>query len=65
MSTVAEIEAAIESLSAQEQAELMERLDERGFLRASTAAIFQMLDEEEGDSGPQWLGDEGKAASEA
>lgn len=45
MSTVGEIESAIEGLSAPEQAELMERLEERGFLRASTAALFQMLDE--------------------
>jgi hypothetical protein len=65
MSTVAEIESAIETLSAEEQAELIERLDERAFLRASTSALFQMLDKEEGDSGSQWLGDDGKTAGEA
>jgi hypothetical protein len=64
MSTVAEIESAIERLSAKEKAELMEHLEERGLLRASTAALFQMYDEEEGEGGAQWLGGDEESVSE-
>lgn len=55
MTTVADIEAAIEQLSPEDMAGLMERLEESRFLQAASGALFQMLDEEEGDDGPQWL----------
>lgn len=57
MSTVAEIEHAIESLSTVEMLDLAEWLDvQRGAIAASEA-VFQMLDDEEGEeAGTQWLG---------
>ena len=57
MSTVAEIEHAIESLSTAEILDLAEWLDvQRGDIAASEA-VFQMLDDEEGEeAGTQWLG---------
>ncbi len=57
MSTVAEIEHAIESLSTAEILDLAEWLDvQRGAIAASEA-VFQMLDDEEGEeAGTQWLG---------
>ena len=57
MSTVAEIEHAIESLSTAEMLDLAEWLDvQRGAIAASEA-VFQMLDDEEGEeAGTQWLG---------
>ncbi len=47
MSTVAEIEAAIEKLTPAEARELMAWLAERHQLAASSEALFQIYDEEE------------------
>ena len=61
MSTVTEIEAAIAKLPDQQRDELLERLSEQAFQKASSVRLFQMYDEEEaaaGDEGSQWLGDD-------
>ena len=47
MSTVAEIETAIEKLAPAEVRELMAWLDERHRLSAASESLFQMYDEEE------------------
>ena len=47
MSTVAEIEAAIEKLAAGEVSELVAWLDERYRLTAASESMFQLYDEEE------------------
>ncbi|HMP76028.1 MAG TPA: hypothetical protein PKE12_07025 [Kiritimatiellia bacterium] len=47
MTTVQEIEQAIEKLPADQYLELAEWFDERRFLLKSAESIFQMLDEEE------------------
>ncbi len=47
MSTVAEIEAAIEKLSPPEMRELVAWLKERQHLAASSKSLFQLYDEEE------------------
>ncbi len=57
MSTIAEIEQAIQQLSPTDRADLFERIDESRFLRESTRAMFQLLDdEEENDDDSQSLG---------
>ncbi|MDQ6913136.1 MAG: hypothetical protein M3128_09715 [Verrucomicrobiota bacterium] len=57
MSTVAEIEAAIEQLPTQQMLEVANWLDERRGMIATSEALFQQLDEEEGAlAGKQWLG---------
>lgn len=53
MTTVAEIEGAIEQLPAGEVTQLAEWLEEHQLLLASSAAVFSMLDAEEGE-GEQW-----------
>jgi len=56
MSSVAEIEKAIESLPTAEMLEVGEWLDARRAMIAASESVFQMLDEEEGeDAGKQWL----------
>ena len=58
MSTVAEIEAAIEQLPTRQMLEVAGWLDERRGMIASSEALFQQLDEEEGEAaGKQWLGE--------
>ena len=47
MSTVMEIEAAIEKLPFEQRRELVERLEERHILTECSDMIFQMYDEEE------------------
>lgn len=57
MSTVLEIEKAIERLPALELMELGQWLDEQRGMLAASDAVFQMLDNEEGaEAGTQWLG---------
>ena len=57
MSSVVELEKAIERLPTSEMLEVAEWLDAQRAMIASAETIFQMLDEEEGDeSGRQWLG---------
>jgi len=53
MTTVLEIEDAIERLPADEVKQLAEWLEEHQLLLASSAAVFSMLDAEEGE-GEQW-----------
>jgi len=56
MSSVAEIEKAIESLPTAEMLEVGEWLDARRAMIAASESVFQMIDEEEGeDAGKQWL----------
>lgn len=55
MSTVLEIEKAIESLSTAEMLEVGEWLDVQRGMIAASESVFQMLDEEEGEeAGKQW-----------
>ncbi len=55
MSTVLEIEKAIESLSTAEMLEIGEWLDVQRGMIAASESIFQMMDEEEGEeAGKQW-----------
>lgn len=57
MSTVLEIEKAIEGLPTREMLEVGQWIDERRSMMAASEAIFQMLDHEEGEeAGSQWLG---------
>jgi hypothetical protein len=57
MSSVLEIEKAIESLPTSEMLEVAEWLDTQRAMIAAAEATFQMLDEEEGkEAGQQWLG---------
>ena len=57
MSTVVEIEKAIESLPTSEMSEVAEWLDWQRSMLAASEGIFQMLEAEEGeDAGKQWLG---------
>ena len=58
MSTVAEIEAAIEQLPTRQMLEVAGWLDERRAMIANSEDLFQRLDEEEGEAaGKQWLGE--------
>lgn len=57
MSTVLEIEKAIESLTTSEMLEVAEWLDVQRGMIAASESTFQILDEEEGEEdGRQWLG---------
>ena len=53
MSTVAEIEKAIGDLPAEQVLELGKWFEEYQLMLASSAAVFQQLDAEEGE-GTQW-----------
>ncbi|MEK0446827.1 MAG: hypothetical protein RLZZ399_2148 [Verrucomicrobiota bacterium] len=58
MSTVAEIEAAIEQLPTQQMLEVAGWLDERRGILLASEGLFQRLDAEEGEAaGNQWLGE--------
>ena len=58
MSTVAEIEAAFEQLPTRQMLEVAGWLDERRGMIGNSEALFQQLDEEEGEAaGKQWLGE--------
>ena len=54
MTTVAEIEHAIETLPTPEVSELARWLDEYRLMLSASADVFSMLDAEEGE-GEQWL----------
>ncbi|CAN5809750.1 hypothetical protein BH11VER1_BH11VER1_03670 [soil metagenome] len=57
MSTVLEIEKAIEQLPTSQRFEVAQCLDEQRGMIGASETIFQMLDEEEGaEAGSQWLG---------
>ena len=57
MSSVVEIEKAIENLPTVEMLEVAEWLDARRAMVAASESVFQMLDDEEGETaGKQWLG---------
>lgn len=53
MSTVLEIEKAIEQLPASQLAELRDWFDEYSGMLAASASVFALYDEEEGE-GQQW-----------
>lgn len=53
MTTVAEIEHAIEELAAPEVTELVRWLEERQLMLSASSDVFAMLDAEEGE-GEQW-----------
>ncbi len=58
MSTVAEIEDAIEHLPAQEMLKVAEWLDDYRSTIVASEAMCQMLDEEDGgEAGSQWQGE--------
>jgi hypothetical protein len=58
MSTVAEIEAAIEQLPTQQMLEVACWLDERRGMITTSEALFLQLDlEEREEAGSQWLGE--------
>jgi hypothetical protein len=58
MSTVLEIEQAIEQLPTKELLEIAGWLDERTGMIVASESMFQMLDEEEdSNAGDQWLGE--------
>jgi hypothetical protein len=55
MSTVLEIEKAIEGLTTQQMLEVAEWLDVQRGMLAAAESVFQVLDEEEGEeAGNQW-----------
>jgi hypothetical protein len=58
MSTVLEIEKAIEQLPTRQQLEVAGWLEERTTMILASEGLFQSLDEEEGtNAGDQWLGE--------
>lgn len=58
MSTVAEIESALERLPTAQLLEVASWLDERRAMLSSSEDLFQRLDEEDGaDAGKQWQGE--------
>jgi len=57
MSTVAEIENAIEKLPTRQMLELAAWLDEQRAMIAASEGIFAALDAEGVDTGPQWTGE--------
>lgn len=58
MSTVLEIEQALEQLPTKELLEVAGWLEERTAMIMASESMFQMLDEEEGSEGEnQWLGE--------
>ena len=57
MSTVLEIEQAIERLPKAQMLEVAQWLDDQRSMLSASEGIFQMLDSEEGEeAGSQWLG---------
>ena len=56
MSTVAEIERAIDQLPTEQMLAVAAWLDERRAMLSASDAMFLQLDEAEGGSGDQWLG---------
>ncbi len=57
MSTVLEIEQAIERLPTSQMLEVADWLDSQRGMIAASESVFQMLDDEEGtEGGSQWLG---------
>lgn len=58
MSTVAEIEAAIEQLPAEQMLEVAAWIEEHRAMLGASESLFQQLDEAEGETaGKQWLGE--------
>jgi hypothetical protein len=58
MSTVAEIETALEQLPTEQMLAVAAWLDERRAMLSASETMFQQLDEAEGkDAGNQWLGE--------
>ena len=58
MSTIAEIETALEQLPTGEMLAVAAWLDERRAMLSASEAMFQQFDEAEGkDAGKQWLGE--------
>jgi hypothetical protein len=58
MSTVAEIETAIEQLPTEQMLAVAAWLDERRAMLSASETMFQQLDDAEGDdAGNQWLGE--------
>ena len=58
MSTIAEIESAIERLPTEQMLEVAAWLDEYRAMIAASEGMFAALDAEEGESaGRQWLGE--------
>lgn len=58
MSTVLEIEQALEQLPTKELLEVAGWLEERTSMIVASESMFQMLDDEEApNSGNQWLGE--------
>jgi hypothetical protein len=58
MSTVAEIETALEQLPTEQMLAVAAWLDERRAMLSASEIMFQQLDETEGeDAGNQWLGE--------
>jgi hypothetical protein len=53
MSTVVEIERAIEALPTEEMRKLLAWIEEKQVMMAATASMFALYDEEEGE-GQQW-----------
>ena len=57
MSTVAEIESALEQLPTEQMLAVAAWLDERRAMLSASEAMFEQLDEAEGENaGKQWLG---------
>jgi hypothetical protein len=58
MSTVAEIETALEQLPTEQMLAVAAWLDERRAMLSASETMFQELDQAEGeDAGNQWLGE--------
>ena len=58
MSTVAEIETALELLPTEQMLAVAAWLDERRAMLSASETMFQQLDEAEGaEAGNQWLGE--------
>ena len=57
MSTVAELEAAIQELPPPKVLELSDWLDDYKLALLASKRTLDVLDEQEGESGEQWLGD--------
>lgn len=57
MSTIAEIETALEQLPTEQMLAVAAWLDDRRAMLSNSETIFQQLDDAEGgDAGKQWLG---------
>ncbi len=58
MSTVAEIEAALEQLPTEQMLEVAAWIEERRAMLSASESLFRQLDEAEGvEAGKQWLGE--------